>query len=127
MQLINIALGGTLYQDISSEKKNSISHRQHQPKFSPSHKVNIVSNTPLHRLVGKKYITANSFHHQGINILGKKLSAMAMTDDGLIEAICFEGKRYIRAYQWHPERLYVMDSMNKLLFDDFIEACNKNC
>ena len=123
MQLINVALGGTLYQDIPSEFKTSILHRQQEPKFSPSHEVNIAKGTPLHRLTNKARMTINSFHHQCIKELGDGLSVMATADDGIIEAVFFAGERYIRAYQWHPERLYVTDSQNRKLFDDFVEAC----
>ena len=123
MQLINVALGGTLHQDITSEVKNSIVHRQIEPKYSPSHEVNITKGTPLHALVNKIRMPANSFHHQCIKALGNGLSVMATADDGIIEAVYSTEDRYLRAYQWHPERLYVSNSLNRSLFDDFIEAC----
>lgn len=123
MQIINVALGGTLYQDIPSEVKTSTLHRQRAPKFSPSHGVNVTKGTPLYFLANKTRMIANSFHHQCIKVLGEGLSVMATADDGIIEAVCFVGERYIRAYQWHPERLYVTDSLNRRLFCDFIEAC----
>ena len=118
-----MALGGTLYQDIPSELCVSISHRQSEPRFSPSHQVNVLTDTPLGDLMGKACITANSFHHQCIKALGNGLSVMATADDGIIEAVYSTEDRYLRAYQWHPERLYVSNSLNRSLFDDFIEAC----
>ncbi len=123
MQLINVALGGTLYQDIPSEIKTAVLHRQHEPKFSPSHKVNVIPETPLYFIANKERVLANSFHHQCVKTLGTGLSVMATADDGIIEAVYFEGERYIRGYQWHPERLYVLDSLSRELFKDFIEAC----
>lgn len=122
-QLVNVALGGTLYQDIPSEIDTQISHRQSEPKFSPSHEVQVIANTPLYEIVGKDRIKGNSFHHQAIKTLGDGLEIMAVADDGIIEAVYSKGKQYLRAYQWHPERLCESDKHNRLIFDDFIKAC----
>lgn len=121
-QLINVALGGSLYQDIPSEIPSEISHRQTEGKFAPSHSVKIVKDTPLHALIGADEMAANSFHHQAIKLLGGGLEAMAYAPDGIIEAIYYTDERYLRAYQWHPERLYGTDEYNSLIFRDFIEA-----
>ena len=123
-QVVNVALGGTLYQDIPTEIKTDISHRQTEPKSSHSHDVNVTEGTPLHALVGKSRMGANSFHHQCIKALGKGLEVMATADDGIIEAI-YSTEQYIMAYQWHPERLVDISEDNKAIFDDFIEACSK--
>ncbi|MBQ8310715.1 MAG: gamma-glutamyl-gamma-aminobutyrate hydrolase family protein [Clostridia bacterium] len=122
-QLINVAFGGTLYQDILSETNTRISHRQIEPKNSPSHDVQILKNTPLFDLMKKTVMSANSFHHQAIKKLGEGLEIMAVSDDGIVEAVYLPGERYVRAYQWHPERLYEIDIYNRLIFDDFIKAC----
>lgn len=122
-QLVNVALGGTLYQDIPSEVHTPISHKQSEPKNAPSHEVQILADTPLHALVGAERMQANSFHHQAIKALGKGLEIMAVAQDGIIEAVYALGERYIRAYQWHPERLFEIDTQNRLIFEDFICAC----
>ncbi len=122
-QLVNAALGGTLYQDIPSEVQTKISHRQSEPKFSHSHDVKIISNTPLYELLGMERIKANSFHHQAIKTLGEGLAIMAIAEDGIIEAVYSSGKQYIRAYQWHPERLVEADAQNRMILEDFIHAC----
>lgn len=122
-QLVNVALGGTLYQDIPSEMKTNISHRQNEPKFSYSHDVRIIVNTPLYEMMGNERIKANSFHHQAIKTLGKGLEIMAVADDGIIEAVYSSGKQYIRAYQWHPERLFKIDAQSRKIFENFIHAC----
>lgn len=122
-QLINVALGGTLYQDLPSERPGDVAHRQTEPKNDFSHSVNLLADTPLHRLVGGERMRANSFHHQAIKKLGAGLAVMATADDGVIEAVYLEGEHYLRAYQWHPERLCEEDAPSKLLFDDFIAAC----
>ena len=122
-QVVNVALGGSLYQDIPTECPSRIAHRQTQAKTEPSHAINVVENTPLHALTGKLRIDGNSFHHQAIQNLGNGLAVMATADDGIIEAIYSLRERYIRAYQWHPERLYAFGEDNKKIFDDFIENC----
>ena len=124
LQLVNVALGGTLYQDIPSELDLQLQHRQSEPKFSPSHDVNILASTPLSELMGVDRIKANSFHHQAVKALGKGLAVMALSDDGVIEAAYLQDKRYLRAYQWHPERLCKTDAHNRLIFEDFIKACH---
>ncbi len=125
-QLVNVALGGTLYQDIPSEIHTKISHRQIEPKFSPSHEVQAIVNTPLYEMLGADRITANSFHHQSVKTLGDGLEIMATADDGIVEAFYLTGKHYIRAYQWHPERLIETDSHNRMIFEDYINACKSN-
>ena len=122
-QLVNIALGGTLYQDIPSELQTTISHRQSEPKFSPSHDVKIMINTPLYEMVRTAQIKVNSCHHQAIKTLGKGLEMMAVAEDGIIEAVYASGERYLRAYQWHPERLFKTDVHNRMIFEDFVHAC----
>jgi len=124
-QFINVALGGTLIQDIPSEAPSEINHTQTEPRFTPSHEVRVLADTPLYSLVGKDRMVANSFHHQAIKTLGRGLKVMAMADDGIVEAIYSTGERYIRAYQWHPERLYKINEDNLTLFSDFIRACRK--
>jgi len=125
-QLLNVALGGTLWQDIPSALESKISHRQSEPKTSPSHSVTVLEGTPLYTLTGKREMTANSFHHQALKELGRGLSVMARADDGIIEAVYAADRPYLRAYQWHPERLYTIDADNRRIFTDFIEAARRN-
>ena len=128
-QLVNTALGGKLYQDIPSEVNTELIHRQAEGEFEYSHSVNIKTDTPLYRLVGAERIKANSFHHQAIKKLGDGLEVMATADDGIIEAVYAvyqEGQRYLRAYQWHPERLFDKDEYNRRVFEDFIKNCEKS-
>lgn len=126
IQLVNAALGGTLYQDIPSEFPTEIAHRQTEPKFSPSHEVNVLADTPLYGLVNTDRIRANSFHHQAIKTLANGLKVMATADDGIIEAVWAPDHRYLRAYQWHPERLFEIDESNRKIFKDFIGVCRKH-
>lgn len=123
-QLVNIALGGTLYQDIPTEIETKIQHKQTEPKFATSHDVRVVENTPLSQLVKMDRIHANSFHHQAIKTFGKGLEVMAIADDNIVEAFYLKGDRYLRAYQWHPERLFETDTDNRRIFEDFISVCD---
>ena len=123
MQFINVALGGTLYQDIPTEYKTDIKHRRNEGEEDITHQINVYPDSPLGALTKENRMIANSFHHQAIKKPGKGLEIMAMADDGIVEAVYINGSRYLRAYQWHPERLIDTDENNKLIFDDFINAC----
>ena len=123
IQLLNVALGGTLHQDIPTELESNIRHVQSEPKLAPSHKVKIIPDTPLYELLKVEYVQGNSFHHQAIKKLGRGLSVMALADDGVIEGVYTDGEQYIRGYQWHPERLVESDTDNLKIFVDLMDAC----
>jgi putative glutamine amidotransferase len=126
VQVINIALGGTLYTDIPSQFKTEINHstpvalgRQYLP-----HSVGLISGSPLARITGLTTLEVNSFHHQAINLPGKGLNVTARATDGLIEAVELPGRRKpFFGVQWHPENLQKM-SPHKALFEEFIRACS---
>jgi putative glutamine amidotransferase len=111
MQAINVALGGTLYQDISSELAFANSHEQKESKTQATHFVNIIKNSKLHQIIHSTRIKTNTTHHQAVKDLGKTLTISAFADDGIIEAI--EGKRVL-GIQWHPEILKDRASQNLL-------------
>ena len=124
-QVINVALGGTLYQDIPSEFNTDILHRQTEPSNLPSHSIMIKKGTPLYDMIGEEEMQVNSTHHQCVKKLGDGLEIMAMSKDGITEATYLVGNSYIRAYQWHPERLYENFEHHSLLFMDFVNECKK--
>jgi putative glutamine amidotransferase len=70
-------------------------------------------------------MSANSFHHQAAKRLGRDLLPMAYADDGVIEGFYHGTHPYLRAYQWHPERLFGHNAHNRLVFQDFIKHCCK--
>jgi putative glutamine amidotransferase len=129
MQLIHIAAGGTLYQDLAEQLPGSIKHdyfpfrgSTHTRDFL-AHEVRVSEGTRLARLLGAGELKVNSMHHQGVRELGKGLVATAASPDGLVEA--FEGaddESYLVAVQWHPEALTDVDSRPRELFADFIDA-----
>ena len=127
VQLINLAAGGTLYQDLADEYKGSIKH-DYFPfggKFTRdhlAHEVEVVPNTRLAELIGAGAVPVNSMHHQGIRQLGAGLVASAIAPDGLIEAAETADGSFIVGVQWHPEALTDNDARMRKLFDEFIGA-----
>jgi len=122
-QLINIALGGTLYQDLQADGKTDKSHSQSPPYDVFYHNVKLVDGTPLKQLVNKETVAVNSIHHQAIKDIATSLTPCAFSDDGVIEAAYSKDRKHIRIYQWHPERTFKNDLMSKMIFEDFIKAC----
>ena len=112
-QLINVALGGALFQDIASQIKSAIGHRKSY------HKVYLCEGTLLHRILGRKSIITNSTHHQSIKTLGKNLIINARAEDTIIEGV-ESPDGFCLGIQWHPERM--MDSQEQVnLFRAFIQ------
>lgn len=126
IQLVNVAMGGTLIQDIPTQINSQILHKQREGRYEFSHGVSIEKNSPLYEIVKLDNLRVNSFHHQAIAKLGKNLSVMAKSEDGIIEAVCGVGDRYIRAYQWHAELLFDVDESARQIFREFVLASAKN-
>ncbi len=126
MQLINVYLGGTLYQDIPSEVPSNINHRQpKEDKYVITHDILIKDDTWLKELLEKDRIAGNTFHHQAIKELGKNLVLTATAKDGIVEGYHHCSHPYLVGYQWHPERLVTLDENNLKIFKSFISACEK--
>jgi putative glutamine amidotransferase len=123
IQLINAALGGTLWQDIPSQFSDTVVHCQKPPYDVPSHEVYIDYGTPLHELFKTDELPVNSYHHQGIRLLSDELIPMAKAPDGLIEAVYSPKHKFLRAVQWHPEFSYTRDDNSLNIFKDFIRHC----
>lgn len=87
------------------------------------HGVHIETGTPLFAELGVDDLAVNSYHHQAIRELGEGLTAMAVSEDGLVEAIDRPAATYFRAVQWHPEFLYTVDEQSRRLFRSFVTAC----
>ena len=104
-QLINIASGGNLLQDISQSIKTEIKHEQLNPRDEVSHKINIRKETKLHKIIKHNQIKVNSAHHQSVNKLGKNFIYSALAEDGVIEAIEHTLHPWCIGVQWHPEFL----------------------
>jgi putative glutamine amidotransferase len=102
-QLLNVALGGTLFQDIRTELGTALEHRQPDPWEEPSHEISVEADSTLGRLVGERALV-NSMHHQAIERVAPGLRAVAWAPDGVIEAVEGSGGvRFLLGLQWHPE------------------------
>lgn len=120
MQLINVALGGTLHQDVVHHM--GIVHRQSEGMVY-WHDAVFEGDSMLRRLVGSERYPVNSYHHQAVDRLADGLVATAYNPDGLIEAYERPASRFLMAVQWHPEVSYFRDSFSRKIFDLFLEAC----
>ncbi|MFI3296627.1 MAG: membrane dipeptidase [bacterium] len=117
MQVINVAFGGSLYQDIYVQNEEPLlQHSQECDKGLTSHKITINSDTLLHRVIGKLELDVNTIHHQAVKFIPPELDAEAFATDGIIEAIEMPHYR-ILAVQWHPEHLQKEHSEHRALFD----------
>ncbi len=110
IQTLNVALGGTLYQDLPTqypapEGAQPIAHLQSISSKEPSHRVNFPAGSPLRAIFAKESIKVNSLHHQAIKAVAKPLVVCAYAEDQVIEAVYDPGKPFIWGVQWHPERL----------------------
>ena len=103
LQLVNVALGGTLWQDLPAERGP---HLQSAKRTDRVHPVQVVAGTRLQDALGDTLLTVNSFHHQAIRDLAPGLLASAHTPDGLIEGIEGEGEGWLLGVQWHPEEFW---------------------
>lgn len=123
MQLINTAGGGTLYQDIPSDLSTDISHRMEKPFTRTIHSVTVRKDSPLYDLLQKEVLEINSIHHQCVKEVAPGFEVMAQAPDGVIEGIWHPGYRYLRAVQWHPERLLDVTPESEAIFREFADVC----
>ena len=123
-QLLNVVCGGTLIQDIKKNDLNCIEHEQKNSRDETSHKVQILQNRIVNKILKKKIIEVNSAHHQSIDKLGKNLIVSGYAKDGIIEAIEHTLHEWCIGVQWHPEFLITKDDKN--IIKDFIKTSRKN-
>jgi putative glutamine amidotransferase len=126
MQVLNVVLGGTLYQDIASTIGEEITHQQTDAGFGRgdvTHTVEVRSGTLLANLVGPGRIAVNSMHHQSLRALGSHLVVSARAQDGVIEAVEAPALgRFVLGVQWHPEELAELSDGARALFRGLVEA-----
>lgn len=122
LQLINVAFGGTLYQDIAKQTpEGSLAHSQKAKKDEITHTIDLADDSWLERLFKKKSLMTNSFHHQAVKELAPGFRATAWAKDGIIEAIEKEDESFVVAVQWHPEMMTEKHSDMQTLFCAFVE------
>lgn len=125
IQLINIALGGDIYQDLASQfpEQFPIAHKQPFAYKLYAHKVLVVEGSLLHRITGAVSLDVNSMHHQAVRRVAPCLTISGYGPNQLIEALEMSDYPYLVAVQWHPEHLWPEDDSSMKLFRSFIEAC----
>jgi putative glutamine amidotransferase len=126
LQVINVALGGTLYQDLDAEYPNAIKH-DYFPTFGfardhLAHDVALARGSRLRYTLESERIPVNSMHHQGIKALAPALAAVATAPDGLVEAAESTDGPFLVGVQWHPEVFEPTDPHTGPLFRDFVDA-----
>lgn len=122
IQIINVAAGGSLYQDISQQKEQALSHEQDAPRWHPTHVVKVYEDSILRNTIGRDKIKVNSLHHMNVKDIGKGFKVAARSNDGLVEAIENERAPFQLGVQWHPEAMVGNDESSRLLFSRFVEA-----
>jgi putative glutamine amidotransferase len=125
IQVLNITLGGTLYQDIPSQVPESICHTPKTDKAVNTHTVRIETGSRLHIMIGKREIWVNGKHHQALKDLAKGLVVAARAKDGVVEAVEFPGKRFVVGVQWHPEGTWRDDLYSQALFQTFVSTARR--
>nr|BBH93902.1 gamma-glutamyl-gamma-aminobutyrate hydrolase [Thermogemmatispora argillosa] len=124
MQLLNVALGGTLYQDLESQYAGSLRHmNQDLPRSQVIHRVLVEPGTCLAAITGEREFWANSIHHQAVKEPGKGVRIAARAEDGVVEAIEVPTKRFVLALQCHPEEIYRQVPACARVFSAFVQAC----
>jgi putative glutamine amidotransferase len=127
MQLLNVAMGGSLHQDLQQSLGQNVFHAHIQfRKWQPTHEIALIMGSRLHRIVGKDRFAVNSFHHQAIHRLGDGLMVTAHADDGVVEAVEATSHTAVFAVQWHPEMMAERDRTQQLLFDHFVNCATRH-
>lgn len=125
MQSLNVAMGGTLYQDIAAQLKTPIDHLPSYSATKTSHSVQIAPGSLLRRIAGKARMDVNSSHHQSVKKMAPNLVQTAVSPDGVIEAIEAPDRSFFLGVQWHPEFLYDRDPIQRRLFTALVRAARK--
>ena len=125
LQIINVCLGGTLYQDIGEQYSHDLEHPRNDVPRDYAHSMSLVSGTMLRSIYGADEIQVNSRHHQGIKTLAPGLKINAVAPDRLIEGFEFADGRPLLAVQWHPESLQDRYVEHRAPFDWLIHEASR--
>ncbi len=127
LQVMNVAAGGTLYQDLPSQHPGRgtdlLEHKQTLPYEQPSHSITLQNECWLYPLCGQAHWSVNSMHHQAIHRVAPAYQVVATSPDGVVEAIQHRQRPHWQAVQWHPERL--SDGLSKGLFATFVQSAQQ--
>lgn len=123
IQLLNVCLGGTLYQDIPTQNPSELQHVQDAKHDLPTHRVILEKNKPLSLALKEDMIQVNSYHHQAIKDLSPQLEIMGKATDGIVESVYAPDYHFVWGVQWHPELMYKEDKTSQKIFQYFVNAC----
>jgi putative glutamine amidotransferase len=123
IQILNVYLGGTLWQDVESQVKEAVKHEQTATEDYRSHTIHIKPRSLLYELAQEKETRVNSFHHQAIQKVAPTLIPVATAPDGVVEAVEMREKRqFVLGVQWHPEIGWETDELSQKIFFSFVTA-----
>jgi putative glutamine amidotransferase len=122
-QVLNVATGGTLVQDIPSEIGGGTSHDPDVQRWEMAHDIRVLPGSRLHEILGRDRLAVNSFHHQAVRSLGNGLRATAWSaGDEIVEGIEMPDRRFVVGVQWHPESFWDHGGVFQPLFEAVVRA-----
>ena len=127
IQIMSVAMQGSLYQDVPSQLIDPLTHPAKNSSEDSEHEIEIESDSLLSKLIGKSSDEVNSAHHQAVDGIGEGFIVTAQSADGVIEAMENPSKRFVLGVQYHPERMTATPEFRehrRKLFEAFIEACS---
>lgn len=126
IQVLNVAAGGTLLQDLPSQLRGGERHDCPEPRTARVHRVAVESGTQLHRILREGHVPVNSFHHQAVDRVGKGCVVTARCeDDDVVEGLEMPGQSFVVGVQWHPESFWDSPDSFQGLFDAQADACRR--
>ena len=127
VQIGNVAYGGTLIQDLPSQRPGTVDHDPPTARDAPAHEISVTDGSLLHSILGATSLHANSFHHQAVDVVGAGLVVVAVAPDGVIEALESSNRgEWVVLVQWHPEELAMHpDAADMKLFAALIQAARR--
>lgn len=128
IQVLNVALGGTLIQDVADQHGTQVEHRQQAndiPASEPSHEVVVVPGSLLERVYGITTIPTNSFHHQAVKDGSPELRAIATAPDGIVEGVERPESTWVLGVQWHPEMMFRAHAEHLQPFRALVDASSR--
>lgn len=127
IQVMNVMIGGSLYQDIPSQFTDHLTHKRMEDTDDDWHPIKIQPDSLLNQITKEETAKVNSRHHQALKVIADGLTVTAQSEDGIIEAIADESKKFMLGVQYHPERMFKTAESREhrcKLFKAFIEACS---
>ncbi|MBB6450417.1 putative glutamine amidotransferase [Geomicrobium halophilum] len=123
-QMLNIAAGGDMYQDIYTQKTNQLlQHQQRAPRSHGSHYIEVNEGSKLAKIVESTRYKVNSFHHQAVRSMAEGFKVVGTASDGVIEAFESERHSFVIGVEWHPENMAIAEDVySKRLFNAFVKA-----